>query len=420
MFKIDKNKIVNSSIPLITKGYKVLIEDDEDILFTGNNDFDNRIIGSIIEDNEEEKTLSYINVVVDTNTYIKFIKQKLSYREILDKSENIFIVEKNYQREVTGIYSIKKKDIPTEYLPFEDSYCPEMDEKYSLEYIIRLKGLLSDEHKAVVEDLTHIQLGFRRLLESGIKLLKEFKLEPKIYQEALEPRSIRLGYDIQIGKELFPGEMDLARYLSSYLEYHILHLPNDASAVFTQPSVKSKDFELYTDEIKLVYEKAAIGLPEELDKRIKDELVDGINEIDDITSNIGSSFNEIEILKKFEDAEEPIGYINPEYREIISKAVEYADRFSDKVTIDAEPKYYNIFIYHLNTESRSGNAIIFLDEEKKIMYKPKIKIKGEQSLLKTKYTASLHEQKEIKILGTAKRIKERFIYIEIEFEQKNN
>lgn len=418
MLQIDKKYLVNTKMPFITSDYKVLIEDDEDILFTGKNNFGNRILGSIIEDDEENQILKYFHIIVENKTYLDFIKKNLTYREILNKSCDIFIIEKNYQRLVKNIYLIDISDIPKEYLPLENTYLPEQEELYTLDYIVRLRGKLSEYHKAYVDDLTEIQLGFEKLFQTAFGLLKELKVKPKILQEALAPTSIKLGYELIYEKELFPKDIDLARYLSSFLEYTLLHLPNESITLFQDLNTTTENFENLKYEFIKIYESSGQPILENPNERIKKNLYCGINDLDNISTFIGESCDEIEVYNKKGDDEEPIGIINYAMRDEITLALDKPNVFSDKMEKDNVAKKYRIFIYHLNTETRNGNAIIFKDANRTEFSKPKIRITGQEPLQKSKYTKSLHEQKEIIVSGIATRVGENFRLIEIEYENE--
>ena len=78
---------------------------------------------------------------------------------------------------------------------------------------------------------------------------------------------------------------------------------------------------------------------------------------------------------------------------------------------------YKIYIYHLNTDTRTGNALIRNVDNDEEMSKPKIKIDGEEGLEKTKYTESLYLNKWITVAAKAKKIGEKFSRLDIKFEE---
>ena len=111
-----------------------------------------------------------------------------------------------------------------------------------------------------------------------------------------------------------------------------------------------------------------------------------------------------------------IGVIGQQSKERFDKAVEIIETKTSSVNVDGNFKDYQILIYHLNTNTRHGNAYIYNNNSKDEMSKPKITILGEDNLEATKFTESLHLNKWIEVKGKAKRVGERYKSIEIIFE----
>jgi len=87
------------------------------------------------------------------------------------------------------------------------------------------------------------------------------------------------------------------------------------------------------------------------------------------------------------------------------------------ITIDEEFKDYKIYIYHLNTDTRMGNAFIRNSNNEEEMSKPKVKINGEDALDHTKYTESLYLSKWIDVKAKAKKVGEKFKHLDIDYEE---
>lgn len=416
MFNLDKKNKIESILPLITRDYKPILQDDEDIIFTGKNDLDFRIIGSIAEDDSDKKELIYFHTITDVRGYLDFLNRKVTYYDYLKKSKEVFIIVKNYQKEVTEVYLYDFEFIPKEYLPLQGVYCPELENKYSLDYALRFKGKLSDTQMAFVEDLTRTQLAFEKVLKKALDVVKDLKLNPIIYQVALEPKSIRLGYNIKFDKDLFPTDEMIARYLTSYIEYTLLDLPKDTEFILEKDTT-TQNFELLKEEVKKIYNSTAKNIPDNIDDKIKEELIKSVSDIEDISDNLGNSFDTIEVYKSFEDNAECFGLIDTEYRDKINIAADIIAKKGGTIIEDTEATEYYIFIYHLNTETRCGNAIIFTDKDKKSFSRPRIKITGDEPLEATKYAESLYLKKEIRIKGKAKRYGDIYRYISIEYEK---
>ncbi len=111
----------------------------------------------------------------------------------------------------------------------------------------------------------------------------------------------------------------------------------------------------------------------------------------------------------------PLAFFDSETSDDLKSKFESVVEASNEVEIDKEFQSYTVYIYHLNTNSRSGNALIKnLGSED--MSKPRIRILGSEGLEQTKYTESLHFNRWIEVRAKAKRIGANFRHVDIEFE----
>jgi len=119
MFSIDNSKVTKSDLPIIIANYEVFHFDEYPILFSGTNSYGNKIIGSIMYENDEEQTLRYIHLMVSDILFQKFITQKISYQKLILSCTNVFIIDKDINDKLITGYQIEAEDIPNEYLPIE-------------------------------------------------------------------------------------------------------------------------------------------------------------------------------------------------------------------------------------------------------------------------------------------------------------
>ena len=87
------------------------------------------------------------------------------------------------------------------------------------------------------------------------------------------------------------------------------------------------------------------------------------------------------------------------------------------MTVDDNFNEYKIYIYHLNTDTRTGNAFIKNLTKEDEMSKPKIKINGDEGLDQTKYTESLYLNKWITVKAKAKKVGDKFKELDIDYEE---
>ena len=139
MFNIDKHKPLVSDLPIITQNYLELAADENPILYTGTNEYGNRILGVIVEESEEDFTVRYFHIIINDDTYYAFINKKLSLRKIIEQSKIIFVLDFNGGQLIDNNL-ISLEEIPNDYLPLEDSYCPEGFFTPSLNFGVSLKG----------------------------------------------------------------------------------------------------------------------------------------------------------------------------------------------------------------------------------------------------------------------------------------
>ncbi len=101
-----------------------------------------------------------------------------------------------------------------------------------------------------------------------------------------------------------------------------------------------------------------------------------------------------------------------------SPALTKIEEASGKTVIkDAEPQTYKIYIYDLNTDTRTGRALSPHPTEKDKFVKPSIRISGAGALPGTKYTASLHLDKMIEVKGRGTKVDDILKSLEIIYEE---
>ena len=124
MFDLDIHKITTSDIPEIVDNFEVLHFDDYPILYIGTNNYKNKIIGSLICEDDED-TFRYIHIIVDDKTFWRFLNRKISYREVIQNSKSLYLLDKDINGKGKRTYNAECDDIPADYLPLPTAYCPD-------------------------------------------------------------------------------------------------------------------------------------------------------------------------------------------------------------------------------------------------------------------------------------------------------
>ena len=79
MFSIDTKYQSISTVPYITDNETVFYFDEYPILFSGVNVCGNKVIGSLMYEDDENDTFRYIHLLVTSEQYFDFINQKTTY-----------------------------------------------------------------------------------------------------------------------------------------------------------------------------------------------------------------------------------------------------------------------------------------------------------------------------------------------------
>lgn len=424
MTPIDTNKLTKASLELttISSSFKVLHFDDFPILFLGVNKFGNKILGSHLEEDDDNKTIFTIHSILSNKDYYDFINKKKSYKEILKETSTKFLVEKSFSGKVLASYNLEFDNIPEEYQPLENSYCPNYKKSFSFSYSLGLKGKVADLNRAIAEEVSNIQTAFSDFLENRLKNLKNFNLQPAAYLQPYTPGSFKINLELEYkqakAQDLFAKVLPFDEYVHEYLKYITTSIVADKDQLLKEDDLAiSEEFKNLLIAFEKIYEEGHIKLPDNHTKELKEDLKKALPKFEEITEQVGKHFDSIEFSNYKGQDEEFISIVDTNYSEAFENTVDEIEATKKVVVIDDDYKDYVIYIYHLNTDTRQGNAFIKNIDDETQMSKPKIKISGDEHIEQTKYTESLHLNKWIKVKAKAKRIDNKFKYLDIQYEE---
>ena len=423
MQPINTQNLAPASIELIeiSSSYKVLHYDDFPILFLGVNKFGSKILGSHLEDDDDEKKIWTIHSLLTNKEYYDFINRKKSYREILNETSTKFLVEKNYPNKTLKSYLLTFENIPEEYRPLENSFCPIFKRKFSFSYSLGLKGKLADLNRAIAEDVANVQTAFADFLEARLKNLKNFNLQPTAYLQPYSPGSFKINLELEFkrkkGENLFSAYTPMDEYIQEYVKYISTSIIQDKDLFINDKNATaSDDFKKLLAIFESLYDTELVKKPENIIDELKEDLGKAMPKFEVITEQIGKNFDTIEFSNFIGEQEEFISIIGTDFSESFQNTVNEIEASQSSIKIDEENQTYEIYIYHLNTDTRQGNAFIKNQNNESEMSKPKIKILGEEPLEQTRYTESLHLNKWIKVAAKAKTIDGKFKFLTITYE----
>lgn len=395
MYNFSDIKIVDNDFPNITKDYQELDEyDGYPLLYLGKNKYEAYMIGSLVEIDYENNMARYFQTPIDRETYLKYINKIIPYKEILISASFIFVIDVTQDDEL--IYEIKPCNLPMEYIPCDDSFCPK--EYYNDENISVLLHKNDSTNQVYYEDFIIIVQTLDEAMGNILSLFNEGKKYSKrdgyhLNILAQKPGSYEIICDIGFNenyKPFFGDEItELKTIFNRFLNYIINIYPKDLVLTKEVEKISQNIIkELQLDRFKLDVTK------------ISKVLAKSYTELANLKSSLSEEYQEI----VFSTPKEQIGIINDNFVKSYSAISDTALELMGKLTKDSIPKQYNIRVYSMNAESRKVSAYCWNDER---FDKVKVHIPGNETLSHTDFSHSLHSGDTIKIKAIATRIDDK-------------
>ena len=424
MFEINKHKAIVSDLPLITDNYISILRDENPILYSGTNRYGNRILGVIVEESEIDFSIRYFHVIIDDKTYYDFTNKKITLRHIIEISNVVFVIDTKGGKVIDNNL-VTISEIPKDYLPLDDSYCPDGYFIPSLNFGVSLKGKKSDLHIVEVPDVNSIQTAFADVLKNALRNIDDLDLNPKCYLEPSKTGSYRVNYIIEFEtKQASLFHVDdslLAEYLKSLFNYIIEKLPNEQYTL-KEDDITSDSFIAIEDALEKIYESSKLGSLSQ--DEIEEKVIRNVNEtalkFEEVTNFIknSSSFNKIELLNyQSTGGELGLGIIDENFFDSIKAKliIKEPDVNVDIIEEEQSPQTYRIRVYHLNTDSGNCWAYFYPDNESESNFKIPIRIRQNDKEYHNSFLSkSLDEKKVISIKGYAERINKKVTSITVD------
>lgn len=431
MWHLPEHKRRNTNIPIITQGWQEILHYDGPVLFTGYNALKSRVIGSLVEYEADTKEQKYVHAIIDRGTYVSYLRGEISYFHVLKNAWDLFGLVWARQSESPTVYQIEFEDIPSEYRPDEDSFCPDLDWQASNIYPVALDGKLAALHQALPEVVSQVQeyvTGLYRGALEEIGKMRRLEIDLKLTASAEDSRAYRaasfqMDYGIEL-KQKADSQTDLFEsadiyfdYLNDFITYCLYDLPGEAPKLAADKETEAAGF-------KSLYNKyAGLCRLKESDKarareRLKKDLLNAFDTLRQLSGTIGPFYTEIILGNVSAGEMRELGIINEVIREKIDLAAKEVEVIQGDVhSEDNAPQKYEIYIYALNTDSRLGFAQVRAQQESKKIPKPKIKVLGDAPLTGTKYTKSLYASEYIEVQAKAKRVNDVIRSMDIFYEE---
>lgn len=404
MFELKNKQLYINGLFDISNNYCSLVNDGAiDLLYSGTNKFGSNILGSILYEDDENLYLRYIHTIVSDETLHDFLNKRVSLLNIINNSNSVFVIDKNYNNETKNSALIPLEDLPKDYLPLENSYCPSFAKRNTFEYTFSLKGGLADTHKAEPLIMSDTNSKVFKLLNSATTFLNELGIQPTIYSEVALAGSFQLNFEINLKEKhsLFSKSSDdIKSFFSGFLNYIFDKLPKESQDVLKNEEKSSEELKSLFGEMKKLFNNRNMVLNDEAsEQKIIDLITYSVDSIKDIEYK---GYDKIEISNKLENGEVlPVALIKTDYYETVENKVfkpEHKEK-PDEIIIDEIPKNYKIQVYQLNKETGNGLAYYILNDN---VSKISLHLRGRKGYHGTTYTKSMDDNSSIDILGLGK------------------
>lgn len=407
MFKIEGHKTLIKDLHKIVNNKLVLYNDGEyDIIYTGTNSFGNRILCCIMLEDDDDGFLRFINALITEIQYEEFMNKKLSLLSILKTNDSFFIVDYDYGLRELSSNLVSLDEIPTEFHPLENSFCPDIIFEPSFNYSVSMQGGLADEHKISTKSLISVSSSFNDFLKSSTEFINELDFERVVYVEALRTGSFKINFKVEVSEPIqtslldFPKE-EINLFLNNYFNYVFNQLPNENVDIFQKDIVDSEKFKTLENELKGLYDKKGIAPDAGVEHKLIDLINYSINGLKNIEYN--DDFENIQFINISDKGDEiPFASINDELVFTIDERLFNLEEFKaeDIILVDEKPKNYTFQVFQFNTDTGNGKA--YFKEPNDSIHKISVYAKGRENYQNTTLTQSLHERLPFDFSGVGK------------------
>lgn len=421
MFRIAPSKRIRTDAPLIVHNYLELLVNEMPILFAGTNRFGNTVIGSSVDEDYRKGIERFFHIVVGTSDYFVFLRREITYRSLLERAAPIYVLDRIAGQDEPEIYQIEFDTIPAEYRPHEESFCPRPACVPSHSYSVSLEGGLADRSLALPEQAARVQNRMAKLLTICLNTVRSIlNIEPMVLQSPASGGSFDINFTIEIKEErgnLYAQQEDYFAYVNSFVEYCLNALPKEVNALLAQNFSELNGFRTIIESISRLKPGLDTDSPTNL-LEISQGVYKASSILQDLAEDVGRDYTTMAIVNDPDKARNILGIIGEAYKHDIEKTVLAIEEKTKSVAVDEKATPYTVYIYDLNTDTRTGHAYVQPEEPataKKVM-RPRIKILGSGTLSHTKYTQSIYEEEYIDVQGRAKKVDGLIKHIDIEYE----
>lgn len=404
----------------IVKEYTELIRLDYPVLFSGKNKYNSMVIGTVVYDDYDNDQYTLIQVPVEVDDYYNFLNKKITLRKIYEKQDNLLMVVTSYEGKTILNNLLPLNEVPKNFLPLEDSFCPDIIVPKTTQFGFALKGKLADAHKALVHDVNEMQEKILEVFQQSVELIMGLTYKPKIYLQPSERSSFKINFDIEFEQDsgnqymLYPIDKEkIADFFSDYIDYVIRDLPQGQENLIGKTD-DAPVFQKIKSKLKSVYQENNVS-DTDLEYKLVESIAETAMKVSQVTELFknNESFDSLVVNKVLENREYEYGYLNQNYYSEISEKILLPEEttthlISIEKEIDDFEKQYRIRVTHFG-ETGTGRAELFFDETDN-HYKIRLRVNKApgQTFTNSVYTNSLNEGIPKDVKGIATKVNGKF------------
>ncbi len=382
----------------------------------GKNAYGSWIVGSFLEEDEDDLTvLYYIHFLLKNSDYLAFVSGRISYRDIFILSRDAYVLKRDLATlDVQAVFFVKAYDITEDYWPHEKSNYPAKRKSSSLIYTVSVQGGTANSHVVLSKNSLEIQRAVSELLEYSLTNLPNLGITADVFQSVPTEGSFRFAFEVDVDvakakdKDFFFRKELFGAYQNDLIEYTLKYLPAEVAQLYSTEEAPEYFAEL-VESAKSLYQKLGKQIEDEkLLVAVKEGVQITANSLVEAASSVGDAYDSIEFLGMSQDgnSSELIGAVTTQSKADLEGAVLLIDTLTqvdEEIVTDDSARQYKVYIYSLNAETRKGTGILI--HEDGTVFKPKLSISGVFPLEETKFTESIYTHKIINVsaVGTYKK-----------------
>ena len=421
MIDTSKHNAVNTKLHEIKSGYIELLSTDEPILYFGINSLHNHVIGSLLDADDEAELEQHLHSLISPNIYLSYILGERTYRDVLSEAEQIFLLESTYNLSEIRVFLINYSSIPEDYLPTDDSYCPQYTLSKSEKLAVHLEGGLADQHVGRPKKIAEIQTTISNCLGLVQKELKYCNVHSEVLQQAYLPGSFDIQFTLSYASnftkkpvkkqrntqeefDFIQGEQVEALF-RLFLVFCIETLPDTIRNLLGDDEQhRSSHYSELTRIVKEIAKLAGVKT-RQIEKRLFNAIMKCALKLGALDSDFGDSYDRIYFVSgSSTESTQWFSYIDEAKFDKIQSTANIIKNYHQK--IDPEPKLYEFFVHQFNTVNGKGKGTSIVDDKNHFDFEVKLEGKGIDNEIRkgAKYTGSslamsLAKGQRVKVLG---------------------